>query len=1631
MTTAEVAYKECNQNEHLLALRERATSAYTSPGTVQIPRYFSLVLPVSATKLLADSGGGALLAWAQSQRSAREKYFDYLMDFATQCESTTRVDSVCRIRDIATGVIDVFNPWTGGDFSDIGGCDISETTERSKPARVFDTRCTNIHDCPTQDDVPAFYAHQVSGCRVKNDEWVPGRTVPTWMRSNICFLQPSVATGPNPNACNHAQGILGGGATPGGAGAVQPTLYSSTEPPNTRETGGLFVRPHRELFRTPAFIAADVGIEKSWLHLHRDDIGGHQMHFVVSKEGVLRLYDLVLAGSSQGGAAACTAEHLEKKRNRRAATDGSDMHSWLIWDTVLEHSIATHQEPDIVEDGSRPIHWTCPLKQRLYLSGQAGPAFRPSLPNARRAATIISLHNRDNGDVSSKRSSTVQAPNSTRTFVRAPSIKTSNGFCYCASLQECQVPLGSGETCGLADTVDALRNDASGWHFSKVRKGTLLTACKEHLDWPYTDGQLRDSSFIGGPAHTTPRETDCNLLDRIHDFQYRYRKEPASTGAGAKRNTQIPGGDCYTGAAKRMGGGRAYTWTPGERRSCHSSCSPPPAFTANVRGQDTEIPAESSFGVLYRESAERAIAGNLREKLRNSLCAGSANTGTSCNQLDRIVNVSSWVPEKFWGVFLDDVSALFTRNTTMHTDTGVTQSMSARDLLLQAGEAFETTITSDEAAMWTVPWVYCNRVDPVCSYVFDDETQQSNRVCSTGSTVGNCTNVITHENWVNPHTRIPSCRSALLDVASKAGFEAVAPINICDMDTVMNSLCVAIQAARNRLFEINCRIAGVCHDERFFYVPGIYSAANQEFVQATVENFYLATSSESCPIVDDRNKKLHESNSLSVKQCASTQLQIVYEMLGGLRVIVDKLMRIVYFYFMVQINLMRFVFEPPAPADGSADNSESHAWGQVLKYWELLVREMGQLFESIGNLVYNIMMDSGFGRSLQTFLDRICEIVQMIMDELWLAFICPEILFNLGNLLSTFNIAQWYPFKDIGDSFLYTHSTSCKPGTKLCSSITLPMADPDPTSLPVSTRCWSTYSTFLGDAASLSCSAADTCMAGDISALHGETSAYSQTAGMQICDSCALPPSTSFARYGCDIVTKTCKCGVQSLLRTTCVANDECALPGMTCDIVDDFFERDVFGSISCAECASDRICLVAPGDSVGHCGCATREVSYATCEPQARGEIVFTRAFSMCMVAIGTAAQSELRSTNSYNIQGSKLATARCDMLDASQRYCISVELSPGVSPTFAVGLESIGSRRLLSFIDSNSTASAFFRFVVPPEAYERALASNWSTVHTLVCRHVPKLVDSTVAGATPLSLADQEMLSACVRWRAIGMEVLHVANISHLIPETFLIGPEDFAYDVVMHPARFYAVLRRPWLFVRAALQTRYMTPVRVLLRDVHRWWVHANIEAFSSANELETVLQDAQAWAANSNNKGNRNSTRTALDSIDRFTNGMSRHLTTSVWRYLFSNRKPVSSKRYKSDRNTRSSDKKSHETHRRSTEQRRQTHHEMALGHAILHTPAVRAHWVPEESGAKTWKRAPHTLHVQTNADKNDASKAPKRSLLQFVDTAFVERVNAVQAYSSSVALGAGVVQILPATVADKFVKVDMPWPPTYV
>ena len=1535
-STNSISYELCSNDDQANVLKQGANEAYKKTGSLVVPDGYSLFLPLSALQLRASA---TLLTWSHGEREAREKHIEYLLNTEAHCARNDVTTALCRVRP-EDRRIEFFNPWLGGDWSAESGCDIAYDAEQGGDR--ISSLCVNLQECG--DLNATFYQHQVGSCLRRNGE-VPLRLTPKFAGSSLCWYTPPAQQ----TRCSHAQGVLGNGY----AGTPQRNLYFSE---NLRgvfddlEDGGLFVQPRRAIFHQRTFEEA-VGIDKSFLHFHRRDIAGHHLQFALDANGALKLVDVVLGG--HGKTAHERKTEVQTLRTEPAAE--KDL-SWMIWDNEFESRSAQQHEPDFNEEVMVNRHWACPWKQRIFLSGKKGPSFRPATPNPRRAGEMFYEHSTNRG---LQFSSTVQQFKGGARTVEAD-IKTSNGFCFCESLQNCQFPLTSDDRCGFQESVRALVQSLE--LSSHVAKGGSTGGCNEQLDWPYTLGQLRDGSWIAG-NEIAGATTNCNLLDRIHDFQYRYVRGATVRAAASSDNT-LPGGDCHTG---RVPGTADPTWNPNSQSSC-AQCRQPPSFRAG----GVDIPAETSFGVPYRESSERAIAGNLREKIRSVVCGEGEAT---CDVLERLVNVSSWVPGEFWDAFLEDSSHLF--NVSSSDDVTVKNS------LLQEETSFR--ISADEVTLWENPWVYCKRNDPTCEEVCDEETETCNYVCSyagNASSLKSCHGYISWSDWINPGTRSVTCKNMLLTMEdTEQG--AIAEIDICDMDPVMNQLCVELAGARNDVFEINCRASGLCHDEKYFYTPSVFSPANQEFVKQTVETYYLQRDENSCPAEAEEAEEIRISNEASVQQCASTALDVVYTLIEDLRKILDHIVRIGYFSLMLALNLLRFLVLDLVAA---AANQPSAAMQQVSMYWELLILELGSMFNAIGALFFNLIMKSPLGKALQAIIDALCAAINWVYTDIFIAILCPffriiaamagevakgvDAAVNILTLGFAKSQITWeQDILDWAETICDPNNLPCQNNTDIFDNV------PQPTSLAIATRCWSSYVTFLGDSSSLACSAADTCRAKDISAVGDPALATSLTPGLQVCDSCPIPdPGES--RFGCDLLTKQCACGVQQKVRTTCISNDECAFSSATCDIVDTMYDANTFGTIGCSQCTGAKICLVGAGDSVGHCACAIEPPSYSACDANARGQTVGVFGYSMCFAAIGEAVADEVATQATYTVESTKLATTRCDMLNAAQRFCMRVEMGLGISSHFIVGIRTIFQRRRLladEISESERAAYRAFQFAISADAYDQALAAaGWEGVQSEVCRYAPRLRDNSTSQA--LGIVDTAALRSCVRWRAIGAEILHFLNVSDdTIPDTFLLSPVDFATDVAAHPNRFLAILQRPQTWLYALLHTEALAPVRVWVRSLRRWFIHTRIEALAAqANLNETVLAGLETGAAGF--LANKTEMVTLLQR-----SGLSRHMISLALR----------------------------------------------LQHTLL--PHLRANEEAPHAAAMQRSirhRRMHSAHVPT-------IRRPSRKLLQAPSVSFVQKLVEVQQYSTDVALGEGTVQVLPGEAAELFAKGPISWPPKYV
>lgn len=1781
----EIAYGQCSNDQQIERVKEFVDSTYRKQGARIIPKDYGMVMPLSAVQLHTHP---TLLSWAAVEREEEEVHASYVLNSRARCAFGDISSSVCRLYN---GKIELFNPWPAGEFSPAPGygCDIGY--DETQQIDLLQTICRNPAECPSQDDDFAFYKYQNPRCRGMDGQ-LPKRIVPKYAGNNLCNLRPT--TQDVSGVCTHRQGLMGSGYVSDDTrdGVWHTNLYSrSGETPDTAalHSGGLFVTPRRELFYSKGELLAQVSIDKRFLRLDTQDIGGH--HIVIRvKDGAMTLVGLRLQGRATS--AEMRAEELADTILRHWTDPATNPQwtetleadpnlNWLVWDAETEHRADLLREP-LQNVGSEGRHWACPWKRRIYLSGAVHPDFRLQFPSGRRAERMFAVHSTG---AEPRRSHTVQAPNAGTKYVNT-TIYTSNGFCFCQDPTNCARSISSTDpSCSLRGTIHNLMSSNVYGDSMNMEPAT----CEEQLDWPYTGGTLRDGSRLQEDGN---ERSQCNLLHRLAPFRYRYRTVAVGTSVtGVAGNNEATGGDCYT-AALHDDTERADTtipWDPSSFEAC-GSCEPPPLFYVHAQDGATtepsfhEIPAETSFGVPYRERADQAIAGNLRKQLHAALCAvpGPSSTDGSCTVLDAVVNVSSWVSTRFWDSFLHDLRSLFLVEGPASTrDTSLLETLLESEL--------GVALSADEVKMWEHPWVLCERNSYSCEEVCDVDSGLCEQQCTfdaaadtpalpnasfSSSSIKRCVGTITHDEWMSPDTRGAACKREV----SAAGdiLAAIAPISVCDIDVYTDELCRVLASARQQVFDINCRVSGICHDLAFTYWPGAYVPSQQQYVKSIVEDFYLSKQSASCPAAYTESREIRDQNSEAVQNCPATQLQVVWQLLDNIRSIVLILIRQAYFFFMLVLNLLRLLFLdlPMGMTDASVEGASVTALGQVSLYWELWLREMGSLLEEVANLIFDLVIEnSGFGQAMKELIMWICEAINWIYENLILGAFCPfldafaefvDVLQSFTESLITGITLGIVQEPDLGDwrgDVLKWKVEVCNPDAKPCEwSDDIFDKSPMPTALPVATRCWSSFNDFLGNDYSFSCSAADTCRKKDLaSSAESVEFTEQQVAGLVVCDQCPTPAEpASESRYGCNLITKQCSCGTPVTTRTTCLNNEECgftsALAGSTtCDILDSFYRSEVYGTLPCSYCSGERICLVGTGASGGHCGCAIEPPEYSFCDETARGTIVSVPAGSMCLVAIGLAAAERVSSTATYTVQFRELASVRCDMLNAASRYCMNVEFDAGYSQHLVVGLETIftsGSRRLLEvgggktytnasveegvlfkktplflaedafFSEAESTIFHLYHFTVSDRAFEEALQaspSSWERTRSLICRNVPAFAvweralvtsgnnsrnnvplwlrmgwDSTGAsiGTVQASFADIEALRSCVRWRAVGKDLVNMYNLSGVVPETFMVSPSDFfdALESFMYNRDVVSVFRQPVVLLHAFMYSEFAAPLRTFVRRIRSLMFQGRIEVVSALkHELATQLLSNR----NSSYKAGSNDTAVALPDgydiqmhnllkmIGMDTNvsnvmdaptrlyyaGLGRRLVSALrsskwvdaafssdsqwfsWLKVKPEKLPSGIRRHIVENRTelpRNLTKETPELRPTPTVNATMTlaQHAALTSPVLLHrlhrqqaenSVSVRHARLQRERALLAAKVAGGGMaHIHRRrigrVEGQDRKRDASRTLLF---SNIVDRIAAVQKYSENVALGRGAVQILQQPSAEEFVKGPVQWPPRYV
>ena len=1408
-----VDYTKCDMHAGIEFLARHTVENFSHKRGVRIPTGSRASWEITRDQM---TGTGVVPFWANANRASRDRFVSWIVDHKEHCRNHhgDRTQSVCYQDHL--DAIRLFNPWLGGDFAPVDKCDY--TYQQEKFSNVIDTICADgvCDSAYGMGEESIFSKEQYApdggeSCWQRNGQ-IPTNTIVGFsQRNNLC--SKSLRTNAT---CEHRQGTLAGPGKP--AGSVY-TTFPATDRISMRTTpssvatsdalGGLLVQPRHTAFTGQGYSTSTGNGNGGALRVSPYDITGHHIRYVVSEHGIT-VGDVMLQ----------SYKSLEDADLQKGAGT-----SWFHeFDTFLENNQATPE----LQWKTAWSDWACPLRQQTFLQGGRSD-FKPQKPDQRRARVLFSETNKNLFVHPTQKSGEGTSPDSIRYY-------TGNGVCACATPGQCQFDLADTGVCGFVDTLKSLHDNS--WRQSRVFDNKK---CNKQVDWPYTGGEMRDGSTL--PTNTG--SSTCGLLSRLPIYEYRYESRQIYPAPAGSRTTLSSAGDCHTGRvadadtqgippectllhhnishlilkceSETLALPRMMSDMPADvmrrvhslRRKCNQ-CSAAPTFHSSNGNSLPE--AESSVTHPYRVSTQRVMASDLRNDLSRALC----DSVEGCPQLEAVINRSHWVPEKFWHTFMGDVRQLL--NTTLTP----TQPMPSIGTIFE-GSTTSESYTENDANLWERPWLMCIPAATECHDTCDVTNGRCDKVCKNPENNAiTCTGTMDRENWMDPSTRVTATIEAFTKTLHTAGDNGlIQNMNVCDLDVTLAGLCKDIQTARGAVFEGNCQGVGSCLHELFYYQPSMFSLSNNQFVRQTVEEFYRHIHPNSCIVqTSQRKEDLKIQNAALVEQCPATGLEKFKDILKMARVQCASFIRAGYFLAMIVLHAVRMMI-PITTA--SAEFERDDALTQMKIYFDLLMEELSSAMMAFMDLVMKLLLGTEIGLWLEELMLQICLAVNWVIQTFFLDLFCPlrsefvnsmtQIIRELEPIASV-QIGGWFPFawlniQGLKDIKTAMQTASCDPEDVLKNCYPVDKKTVDPIArIDVATRCWSTYVNSLGDASSLSCSAADSCLQYD------STNAYALN-GLVACDDCPIQPLQDFQRFGCDIIRKQCKCNVQSVARTACINHAQCQNTEATCDMLDTAFSPGSFGTTPCASCSSAAMCLDAPGGA--RCACPLREHQFETCGVSEVSMSIVPDPLGLCLVTLGQGAQSVASRSVDYTLQYAELAAAPCAILSNAQTFCYTVHSADWTFATFVVGLErlDIGRRRLL---EENVVTTTPGMVHIAPHDLDRVAALPWNTVMDDGCRLVGPL--GSLIFETNLSVSDHLLYKQCVRWRAIGDDVRRAFNLS--VPDTFLLSMKDLTY-VLRDPAVVIQIVSHPEILVYTLLHSEAAAPVRALMRSVRVWVAH----------------------------------------------------------------------------------------------------------------------------------------------------------------------------------------------------------------
>jgi len=975
-----VNFNQCS-NSNFDALKTHLNS-YLKDAGVNVPNLYQLDWDIHKNMMAS----GAIYSYSSTQRNISKQFLSRLFDSESVCGASSTPsskDKLCYFDQIGSSrSTSVISPWLAGNWNPFDQCDVDQLDLQYGNAEVVDSLCYFEEFCPAErsrDPTLDFYKNMPNTeCKEKDNERTNRINVNSRFLYNLCKHRLEEDT-----ICSHTQGMLGG--TDGKASEsfeIGGNLFTLHEFTN-------FPAGEQEMFKNSLINGSDYGFWRSNLK----HIGSHHLGIKVSPQDGMRMFKMPLKPI--------------KSKSRMENWDTRNVKEWTTeWDSSVKQdnqfyqSSAKDVEFYLGKDsrGQLNLGWDCPLRRRAFYGGDV-TNFRPLLPSARRSKLLF--QNLTGNSYAHPVQNRLDASDVYANY------KTTNGFCFCPVTEEqwtdmCSVltTVTDGHNCSLYNTIQALQGKKWAWShtFRPKNKNNEFKICNVQLDWPFVKGTLRDGATVTGKdvdptmwsQASDVERSACHVLDRMPDFAYSYasKRELIKSGLNTLKH-----GVCHTGRAQqRLDDARrcvrysknqtaavlkcseqagftvkiprskipkeSIFWASIHRRLCNKCTKTPSFYTRN----GASIDPESSFGIPYRVSAERVISKDLKA----FLCTNNSNCLLS-------LNASAWKKGIFLPTLLTNPKLLFSQ----------TQTTQQSDLL----QNYEPKLKSmpDDSALWAKKWVHCPTKDALLTGI-------------------GCNGSISKKQWRSD--KVGTCYASMLE-SMQGETDPFAATDICNIDSRISKLCVAIREAQSAVAAANCLQSGseTCAIQEYVYNPSTWETTNQAFVHQTVKEFYMridgctSDNSECICLSNPTYTSLHKNNTYILKECNAVPVMAFRDVLIQIRGMVFTICKILSLVIDIVFNLVLSI----------KSSSRDHAMNNVILDWAQLKQESSSFLDKVSDMFFDMIFSVGnLGPWLKYNYMNACGVINsayLYFADIWCNIVVQQLPSFLGALRA---LAGWF-----------------------------------------------------------------------------------------------------------------------------------------------------------------------------------------------------------------------------------------------------------------------------------------------------------------------------------------------------------------------------------------------------------------------------------------------------------------------------------------------------------------------------------------------------------------------------------------------------------------------------------------------